>query len=90
MRLVKHFISVYGQAGNTLILDGMPTDADLRQEITDFLRLQSAQMELHYWEHSLEELAAEMPERKKGLTRAHAAYEHPHPWEFHKVNYMTE
>ncbi|MEO1450707.1 MAG: hypothetical protein AAFV07_14350, partial [Bacteroidota bacterium] len=89
MRLVRHFISVYGQAGNTLILDGLPTEEKLRHEITNFLRMQQARLELHYWEVPLEKLANSHRANKKVLTAQHAEFAHPHPWEFHQMQYMT-
>lgn len=88
LRLTRHFISVYGQAGNTLIMDGMPNDPVLREELTAFLRLQQAEIHLHFWETPLETLLEDQPEAAhERLTAAHAAFAHPHPWEFHQVGY---
>ncbi|MDX1909104.1 MAG: HD domain-containing protein [Bacteroidia bacterium] len=90
LRMIEHFISVYGKGERKLLLTGDFTDSDTRHRIADFVRHQGGYIRYLVPESQMGSLQTETaPEDWEAIHRIWHRLEWPHPWEAHETVQVT-
>ncbi|MDX2247413.1 MAG: HD domain-containing protein [Bacteroidia bacterium] len=87
LREVKHFLSVYGREGRSLVVTGTHTDEAVRQQVVEFARLLGAQINYLFFDQALDDilLKTDNPEAEKLIRENYTRLRYPHPWEAHTM-----
>ncbi len=82
IRQIKHFLSVYGQRGQRLLIQGLPVNQALFQYISAFVRQREGRSIGFFFEESLQSMLQKAPSDSHAeLKQQHKNLLMPHPWE---------